>query len=248
MPAPILSFDGIPFPGVDVQLRAARHERRGRRDAVRPDREPGLSGLQQDDRRLGLRARRDRDALERLRRRLRDSTATATRSCSTTSSPTAGSSAQFASATGGLPTTDECVAVSQTGDATGAYYRYDFHLGSDFFDYPHLGVWPDAYYMSDERLQLGGHRLPRPAAVRVRPRRDARRHAGDLHHLQRSGFFNRSADAMLPADLDGSTPAAGRRTRPVPGVGREHDVVAALPLPRRLRHSRQLDLHARRRP
>ena len=32
-------------------------------------------------------------------------------------------------------------------------------------------VWPDAYYMSDERLQLSGHRLSRPAAVRVRPRR-----------------------------------------------------------------------------
>jgi hypothetical protein len=32
--------------------------------------------------------------------------------------------------------TDECVAVSTTGDATGSYHRYDFHLGSNFFDYP----------------------------------------------------------------------------------------------------------------
>ena len=44
--------------------------------------------------------------------------------------------------------TDECVAVSATSDATGAYHRYDFHLGSNFFDYPHLSVWPDGYYMS----------------------------------------------------------------------------------------------------
>src|SRR5688572_21970671 len=44
--------------------------------------------------------------------------------------------------------TDECIAVSTTGDATGSYHRYGFHLGSNFFDYPHLGVWPDAYYMS----------------------------------------------------------------------------------------------------
>jgi fibronectin type III domain protein len=43
---------------------------------------------------------------------------------------------------------DECVAISATSDATGAYHRYDFHLGSNFFDYPHLSVWPDAYYMS----------------------------------------------------------------------------------------------------
>src|SRR5690349_4946203 len=43
--------------------------------------------------------------------------------------------------------TDECIAVSQTSDATGAYNRYDFNLGTDFFDYPKFGVWPDAYYM-----------------------------------------------------------------------------------------------------
>jgi len=39
--------------------------------------------------------------------------------------------------------TDECVAVSKTSDATGTWYRYGFHLGPEFFDYPHLGVWPD---------------------------------------------------------------------------------------------------------
>ncbi len=44
--------------------------------------------------------------------------------------------------------TDECVAVSTTSDATGSYYRYGFHLGSNFFDYPKLAVWTDAYYMS----------------------------------------------------------------------------------------------------
>jgi len=41
--------------------------------------------------------------------------------------------------------TDECIAVSTTSDATGSYNRYGFHLGTSFFDYPHLGVWPDAY-------------------------------------------------------------------------------------------------------
>src|SRR5204863_409684 len=40
-----------------------------------------------------------------------------------------------------------CVAISQTSDATGAYYRYSFPLGSSQFpDYPKLGVWPDGYY------------------------------------------------------------------------------------------------------
>jgi len=43
----------------------------------------------------------------------------------------------------------ECVAVSQTEDATGAYYLYDFVTDSqNFVDYPKMGVWPDGYYMS----------------------------------------------------------------------------------------------------
>ena len=51
---------------------------------------------------------------------------------------------QFAGAS--VPT-DECIAISTTSDATGSYNRYAFHLGANFFDYPHLGIWPDGYYM-----------------------------------------------------------------------------------------------------
>jgi hypothetical protein len=40
----------------------------------------------------------------------------------------------------------ECVAISQTPDPTGAYFRYAFSYGTDFPDWPKLGVWPDAYY------------------------------------------------------------------------------------------------------
>ena len=39
----------------------------------------------------------------------------------------------------------ECVAVSKTSDATGAWNRYAFSYGTDFDDYPKVGVWPDAY-------------------------------------------------------------------------------------------------------
>ncbi|TMK98253.1 MAG: hypothetical protein E6G34_11415 [Actinobacteria bacterium] len=41
----------------------------------------------------------------------------------------------------------ECVAVSQTGDPTGAYNRYSFQY-VDFPDYPKLAVWADAYYVT----------------------------------------------------------------------------------------------------
>src|SRR5437879_1658917 len=41
----------------------------------------------------------------------------------------------------------ECVAISTSGDPTGTYTRYS-DPRSFFPDYPKLGLWPDAYYMS----------------------------------------------------------------------------------------------------
>src|SRR5438270_6255260 len=41
----------------------------------------------------------------------------------------------------------QCVAVSQTADPTGSWYRYSFSYTA-FNDYPKMGVWPDAYYVS----------------------------------------------------------------------------------------------------
>jgi hypothetical protein len=41
-----------------------------------------------------------------------------------------------------------CWAVSQTSDATGAYNLYQFNL-PNLPDYPKLGIWPDAYYLTD---------------------------------------------------------------------------------------------------
>lgn len=52
---------------------------------------------------------------------------------------------QFAVAT--QPFT-QCVAVSQTSDALGAYNLYAFSYGNGFNDYPKFGVWPDAYYIT----------------------------------------------------------------------------------------------------
>jgi hypothetical protein len=42
----------------------------------------------------------------------------------------------------------QCVAVSTTADATGTYARWAFAVpNGKFGDYPHIGVWSDAYYM-----------------------------------------------------------------------------------------------------
>jgi hypothetical protein len=103
--------------------------------------------------------------------------------------------------------TDECIAVSTSSDATGSYYRYDFHLGDSFFDYPHLGVWPDAYYLtmnvfdavSQHYLGPMPFAFDRAAMLAGSPTASFVAYAG-------SNVFTSSSDAMLPADLDGSTP------------------------------------------
>ncbi|MGE5276847.1 MAG: carboxypeptidase regulatory-like domain-containing protein, partial [Acidobacteriota bacterium] len=47
----------------------------------------------------------------------------------------------------------ELIAISTTGDPTGTYFVYDFLMPNDkFLDYPHFGVWPDAYYMTENQF------------------------------------------------------------------------------------------------
>jgi hypothetical protein len=97
--------------------------------------------------------------------------------------------------------TDECIAVSQTGDATGAYYRYGYHLGPTFFDYPHLGVWPDAYYMAMNVFDSQGDAYlgPQPFAFDR-----AAMLSGSPGTVITFRPLARSLGAFLPADLDGS--------------------------------------------
>src|SRR6185369_6725227 len=104
--------------------------------------------------------------------------------------------------------TDECVAVSTTGDATGSYHRYDFHLGSNFFDYPHLSVWPDGYYMSMNVFNSSGTAFLGPQAFAF----DRTSMLGGLPAtFVTPGITGGSGEEVfLPADLDGSTlPPAG---------------------------------------
>lgn len=51
----------------------------------------------------------------------------------------------------------QCIAVSQTQDATGAYYLYDFVTDpNNFIDYEKVAVWPDGYYMSGHVFNAAG--------------------------------------------------------------------------------------------
>ncbi|HVB35053.1 MAG TPA: hypothetical protein VNJ52_11870 [Patescibacteria group bacterium] len=48
----------------------------------------------------------------------------------------------------------ECVAISQSPDATKGYYAYDFSFGNNFPDYPKLGIWADGSF-SDSTSHAG---------------------------------------------------------------------------------------------
>ena len=116
---------------------------------------------------------------------------------------------QFAGA--GTPT-DECIAVSTTSDATGSYNRYGFHLGSNFFDYPKIGMWPSAsnngYYMSDNVFNSSGTAF---LGTQVFAFDRAAMLAGGVAAFVTPGLTpgGSANEALLPADLDGSTLPTG---------------------------------------
>ena len=110
-----------------------------------------------------------------------------------------------------FPPSYECIAVSQTSDATGAYNRYAFNMGSTFgnffYDYPKLSVWPDAYYMSINIFDASGSSFlgPQPFAFD----RTAML-AGNPATVISTGMLGPNDNQLMPASLDGSTlPPAG---------------------------------------
>jgi N-acetylneuraminic acid mutarotase len=113
--------------------------------------------------------------------------------------------------------TDECLAVSQTNDAAGAYNRYAFHLGEDFFDYPKLGVWPDAYYMSMNVFNAAGTAFLGPQAFAFDRTAMLAGDPGATFIATARG--SSSDDGYMPADLDGSIPPPAGAPNPFLSVG-----------------------------
>ncbi len=97
----------------------------------------------------------------------------------------------------------ECVAVSQTSDATGAYYRYAFPF-SNFPDYPKFGVWPDAYYFTFNNFTLSGSSFVGANACAADRADMLVGNTATMQCFQQSS----SISSLLPSDLDGSTPPA----------------------------------------
>lgn len=97
----------------------------------------------------------------------------------------------------------QCVAVSQTDNAAGAYNLYVFDYGTTQFpDYPKLGVWPDAYYISYNIFNNGSSF----AGAKVCAFDRAAMIAGASSATQQCSQLSSAYGGLLPADLDGSTP------------------------------------------
>ena len=109
---------------------------------------------------------------------------------------------------GGSPDfSHQCVAVSQTEDATGAYYLYDFVTDSvNFVDYPKTGVWPDGYYMSGHIFNPSGTAF---LAGRIFVFERDKMLQGQLaRQLQKDlkTYNGKPQFGFLPSDLDSLTP------------------------------------------
>lgn len=104
-----------------------------------------------------------------------------------------------------IPPYYQCIAISQTADPTGAWYRYSFLVSNTKFDdYPKFGVWPDGYYMTANQFNTDGSWGGAGAYVFERTKMLAGLSAQMVYFDLFS--LDPRLDGMLPSDLDGATP------------------------------------------
>jgi hypothetical protein len=116
------------------------------------------------------------------------------------------------SVTGGAPYF-QCVAISKTADATGAYNRYAYSFGSNFPDYPKVGVWTDGYYFT---FNLFFHASRFVGADMCALDRTTALAGGAAKMICRQ--TSRSFGGILPADIDGASGAVGTTMLPPAGT------------------------------
>jgi hypothetical protein len=101
----------------------------------------------------------------------------------------------------------QMIAVSQTPDPAGSWYRYQYSFTS-MPDYPKFGVWPDGYYMSCNRFSAGSISYAGTgAAAYDRTQMIAGDPNAQMVWFTLSG--SNEAFGMLPSDCDGPFPTAG---------------------------------------
>lgn len=96
------------------------------------------------------------------------------------------------------------IAVSQTPDPMGSWYRYQYQF-TNMPDYPKFGVWPDGYYMSANLfvpgyLGTGAYAFDRTAMLAGEP---------DAQQISFQQQGSNETYSLLPSDCDGAFPPAG---------------------------------------
>jgi len=125
----------------------------------------------------------------------------------------------------------DCVAISQTGDPTGAYYRYAFITqpdpelpGGTFFpDYPKYGVWTNSYIMTTRDFGnvsgygISVYALEKNKMIAGNPKARAVQFFLDTAVVP----LELVGDGLLPADIDGTKKPGDKA--PVPIIGTQDD-------------------------
>jgi hypothetical protein len=122
----------------------------------------------------------------------------------------------------------DCVAISQTGDPTGAYYRYAFVTqpdpelpGGTFFpDYPKYGVWTNSYLLTTRDFGdatgygISVYALEKNKMIAGLPKARAVQFFLDSDVVP----LNLIGDGLLPADIDGTRRPIDRVPAPIVGT------------------------------
>ena len=117
-----------------------------------------------------------------------------------------------------------CVAISQTGDPTGAYYRYAFSTGLNFPDYPKYGVWTHSYIITTrefgptEEYGIGVYALERNKMINGDPKARA---VSFFLDGNAPGMLPLVGDGLLPPDIDGKQKP--KNEDPAPIIGTQDD-------------------------
>ncbi|UCD97931.1 MAG: hypothetical protein JSV42_13335 [Chloroflexota bacterium] len=122
----------------------------------------------------------------------------------------------------------DCVAISQTGDPTGAYYRYAFITQPDtaagfgyfFPDYPKYGVWTDSYIMTTRdfgvfnQYGISVYALEKNKMLEGNPKARAVQFFLDSNEVP----VYLIGDGLLPPDIDGTRRPKDRVAAPIVGT------------------------------
>ena len=123
-----------------------------------------------------------------------------------------------------------CVAISQTPDPTGAYYRYAFITQPDtvdggyyFPDYPKYGVWKDSYVMTTRDFGLIDQYGISVYALEKNKMINGQAKARAVQFFLDSSILplETMGDGLLPPDVDGKTKP--KNDAPAPIVGTQDD-------------------------